>query len=307
MKKLFGLLTLALAGTACQQQAPVTQGAAAETAPPALLVVNKTSSPATVVETAPPPVLPVVNKTNRPATASPLTSAARDLLRRYDLSALFGIPQGPEHNLQPHVLNGFFGAAHRRIEVLFTDMRRDASQPNVYYLSGKNRHKGVITPFAGTLTITKVVRQPGHTNKELVDDEYDLLSNEPYAYTAVGQFVLREDSTREQAGMFRGEAAIDWAIIEGKLRQHTQTDRTLTQGGLLKFEGTWSRYHSAEAKPVVWVESVFGFNGSRNIIKDLQFADRNLSFNPKYAKLGWNEFYENDEWWADTPKATSSL
>jgi len=288
MKKLLALLALALAGTACQQQAPTTQAAAAP-------------------ETAAPRLVPVVNKTNRPAPAavSPLSATARELLRRYDFSPLLGMSQG-EGDPRPHRQDGFFGAAHRRIEVVFTDVRRDENQPDIYYLRGKNRYKGTITPFAGTLTIVKVVEQPKLTRTDMAGAEDDP-QNEPYAYTAVGRFVLREDSSRQQSGVFRGEAALDWAVIAGKLQQYTQTSRTLTQGGNFKFEGTWTQYGATEAKPVVWVENIFGFDQSRHILKDFVFGERDPEFNPKYAKLGWNEYWTNDEWWADAPKPTASL
>ena len=46
---------------------------------------------------------------------------------------------------------------------------------------------------------------------------------------------------------------------------------------------------------------------SPSLIKDFGIGDRGAQVNPKYAKLGWNELWENDEWWADSPKPKLSL
>ena len=40
---------------------------------------------------------------------------------------------------------------------------------------------------------------------------------------------------------------------------------------------------------------------------DLYLGERDVYINPKYAGLDWNEAWENDEWWADSPKPKLSL
>lgn len=42
-------------------------------------------------------------------------------------------------------------------------------------------------------------------------------------------------------------------------------------------------------------------------LKSLRLGDRSEEINPNLAKLGWNEAWENDEWWATSPKSSLSL
>ena len=39
----------------------------------------------------------------------------------------------------------------------------------------------------------------------------------------------------------------------------------------------------------------------------LGIGDRSEEVNPNLAELGWNEAWENDEWWADSPKPSLNL
>jgi hypothetical protein len=43
------------------------------------------------------------------------------------------------------------------------------------------------------------------------------------------------------------------------------------------------------------------------VFKDFMLDERMGQINPKYAKLGWNEFWSNEEWWADSPKLGLSI
>ena len=51
-----------------------------------------------------------------------------------------------------------------------------------------------------------------------------------------------------------------------------------------------------------WVSAV-----APDVFKDFMLDERMGEINPKYAKLGWKEFWTNDEWWADSPKPKLTL
>lgn len=282
MKKLFGVLVLAMAGTACQQQAPPTQHVA-DAAP--VSTVSTDNRVAAAVAS---------------AAGAPLAPGQQRLLQQHDLSLLLETTADRGPNGSIHVFNGFFGPSHRRIEVIFTEVQRDANQPTRYYLRGKNRYKGIITPFAGTFTITQLADQPHFTKQELAEG-YDREVNQASLYTAVGYCVLREDSTYKNSGVFRGQLALDWWVNpDGELRQSSRTSRTLTQNGGIKFDGQWLPYGQATAKSVVWVEDIFAYGP--HILNNFAIGERDPDFNPKYAKLGWNTYWTNDEWWGDSTK-----
>jgi hypothetical protein len=276
MKKLLGIFALAAAGTACQQTQP-TQAIAAIAERP-----SQAAAPASVAEEAP---------------------AIPQFLAQHNLASLLQTVTDIKSAGGPHIYNGFFGPSHRRIEVVFTQVSRDEDRPNVYSIQGKNRYKGVITPFGGTLVLTQLVEQPHYSKRELAgtDDPMGYLDpglDKLPMYTAVGSFVLREDSAHKNAGVFRGHAALDVYLDPTHgLRLASRTGRTLTRSGNAKFEGTWLPYGAASPKPVVWVEDIFSYGP--HILNNFSVGERDPDFNPKYAKLGWNTYWTNDEWWTE--------
>ena len=279
MKPLPAFLALALAGTACQPQASAPQVLAAGLPKAAL---DKTAAP----------------------PADSLTASQRRLLQQHSLADL--LETNPTHNPKVRSFDGFFGADHRHIEVIFTEVRQDASQPNRYYLQGKNRYKGQITPFTGTLLLTRLADQPRFTDQEVAKGFTTSEHNQAAMFTALGNFVLRQDSTAKNAGVFRGRVAIDWWVNpQGEVREESRTRETLTQDGGIKFEGRWTPYGPAAPQPVVWVADIFSY-GPR-VLQDFGVGERTPNFKSKYARLGWDDYWKNDEWWADTPKPTATL
>ena len=84
--------------------------------------------------------------------------------------------------------NGFYGEDHYRIEFLFTACVRDAKDPTLYRISGKNRHKKEITPFSGTFRITQLSE---FTDPNL--DTAEINSMEVLKmYAAQGEFELKK-------------------------------------------------------------------------------------------------------------------
>ncbi len=281
MKKLLGLLALA-AGTACQPQASSRQTQVATGAP------DSSSTPVGAAEATEPGV--------------------PSLLAKHNLTSLLQTVAGVEAAGKEHIYNGFFGPEHRRIELVFTNVQRDPARPNVYHIQGKDRYRGLITPFSGTLEFTQVVEQPRYTKKEIaalrageVDyagDDYYTEENKHQLYTTAGIFKLREDSTHKNSGVFRGVVALDlYPDPKNGLDLVSRTDRTLARGSKAKFEGTWTRYGTATStsKPVVWVEDIFAYG--EHVFNNFTVGMRDIDFNPKYAKLGWNTYWANDEWW----------
>lgn len=128
MKNIFTFLTLAVAGTACQHQAPPTRAVAV--APISAKVIPKTS-----------PLVPI-----SAIMADTLTAPMRSLLQQYNLAALWR-GQEPEARDSVEVLDGFFGFDHYRISFVFTRARQDSVDPAIFHVSGKSRYKQHITPF----------------------------------------------------------------------------------------------------------------------------------------------------------------
>lgn len=210
-----------------------------------------------------------------------------------------------EHDLVPllqtvtasnaHAQNGFFGPEHRRIELVFTEVRRDPSQSNRYYLRGKDRYKGRIVPFVGTISLLRFGQQPANTAYKRVR-----------TYSAEGRFELREDSTYAGAGMFQGRVNIDYLLENGVLYVESECEQMPSRGGGIKYEGTWTSGRTHRATPVVWVEDIIRYGNENKVLPEFGFVERHPYFNPKYARLGWDNYWQNDEWWADAKRKTAA-
>ncbi|WP_400190583.1 hypothetical protein [Hymenobacter sp. B81] len=226
-----------------------------------------------------------------PAAPAPqLTADMRALLRDYDLSPLW---QTPVENGRS--LDGFFGADHYRLELVLLAVRKDSLRPELYHIQGKNRFKKRITPFAGTLTLHQLQDLPL---------EREEAGEDARAYTATGTFELRENPGRAGAGRFAGTVATDFRLqpsAQGGLQlwYGTGTDHSPTQGSGFKFEGQWTAYQGGAGKPCVWADQFLVIGSS--VLKDFVVGERDVNINPRYAKLGWDTYWENDEWWATAP------
>ena len=243
------------------------------------------------------------------------TSPLRELLSKLDFTPALQTVRVGDKNFASHAQNGFFGPDHYRIEMAFTEAWRDAANPAVYHLRGLDRYKRVITPFAGTLTLTQVVAQPDHSAQDRAElisigvEEESLakyMTDLPDLYTAKGDFVLVEDSSRRNAGTFRGRFALDFQLDPHTkaIKLQGQTIHSPAKGGLIKYEGTWTNAATKQTKPVVWVEDIFGY--AQHVLNNFTVGEREVDFNPKYARLGWNSYWENTEWW-DRGKKTAEV
>jgi hypothetical protein len=212
------------------------------------------------------------------------------VLAAHDLSVLFRYD-----SLQNPIQNGFFGPNHYRIEMLFTSVRQDSTQPNVFHITGKSRHKKVITPFTGTLNLTKMWHQKSTG---------DILPAQ-MPYEVQGTFDLREDAGSKYAGRFTGQSKLYFALDEsGDLDWGYQLgyERAGTAG---LFQGMWQPYAHQAAQPVMWAQNIELI--AEKVLPNFNIGERETVVNPKYAKLGWNNYWENDEWWAATPTPALSL
>jgi hypothetical protein len=194
--------------------------------------------------------------------------------------------------------NGFYGDDRYRIEFIFTEMIKDAKDPSLYRVKGKNRFKKTISSFSGTMKIgqLRAFVDPNLDTSEIANLGYERM------FTAAGTFELFEDSTLNTSGFFRGTFQTDF----GKLKDGTTdlwfyTDETATKGCGFLFDGYWTSYKNAtNSKPVIWSRDIFRIGN--DILKDFSYGERDVEINPAYRNLGWDNFWDGEEWWNDAPK-----
>lgn len=225
----------------------------------------------------------------QPKTApSPAASKAQAFFRRVNLAPLlrFNPAEGSSA-----VMNGFYSYEYWRLEFVLLSVKRDAKQPNVYHVRGKSRLKRRVTPFSGTITLTGYAALPK-------PNLYDLPYQPWRPATVSGTFAFRETSGRR--GVFSGQVDMDVAPDRDRqVRSWCCSPDNETRGGGILFEGQWRS--GKEQVPVIWKDDLFGL--ARQILTDFEIGSRDVEINHKYARKGWDTYWENEEWWAESPVA----
>jgi len=225
-----------------------------------------------------------------------VAETADRVLADYDLAKLW-LPD--TENGEAPVYNGFYGPDRYRIEMYFASVTKDTQRPNVYHVRGKSRYKKSITPFAGQI-ILDTIRQ--FTDPNLSEEGLKQMKAE-YLYTAKGTFAFQEDSNYGGSGVFAGKIKLDFAThtTEGvSLWYYSETEDA--QGAGFLFDGNWTSYKTGKSKPIIWASDIFMI--ANGILKDFSIGERDVVINPKYRKLGWDNFWENEEWWNEPAGTT---
>lgn len=196
--------------------------------------------------------------------------------------------------LQEYPANGFYGDDRYRIEFVIQEVKRDESDARLYHVKGKNRFKKTITPFKGTIRLKTV--------SEMIDPNIDTTeTGDLYfvkTYCVGGEFELKEDSTLQTSGIFKGNMNIDFATkVDGGNELWFFSPETSAKGAGTKYDGTWTSYKKDMTKPVIWAADLFQF--ANTILKDFAIGERDVEISKEYRHLGWDNFWENDEWWVD--------
>jgi hypothetical protein len=207
-----------------------------------------------------------------------------------------------EAGARPLILDGFYGADHRHIAVIFERVEPDTRQPGLFRVHGRTRYKKNITPFDGTLTVT------GLKALNVPLDLDSATQARARAYTATTSFELREDATAAGAGIFRGTALMDFYRLSsgelGLVQEMSGSDLPTGGGGLL-FRGNWQSVRTGRQQEVAF--ATYAQAVVPDAMQDLYIGERGETINPKYAGLDWSEAWENEEWWAKPTKPALSL
>jgi hypothetical protein len=300
MIKYATLLALAYISVACQPQAATTTSATTASSTPAT-----TTQPASPTKSEPP--LPSLF-----AAADTLTPPMRALVRTQDLSKLwqnFGhYREGTQEGFE-----GFFGPDHYHFAMVFTQVTRDPANPAVYHVAGKSHYRKNIRPFTGTLTVRQVasLAYPGFLQSLANQQEKAADSLSGRTYTARAQLQLQEERL-DNSGLFEGEVLLDFYVVPAQkpgfvyVFDHEGTDERLpTRGAGLLLRGNRRNVTTGQVKSFIVAPDVSAV--APYVFKDFMLDERMGEINPKYAKLGWNEYWNNDEWWADSPKPSLNL
>ncbi|MBK9489131.1 MAG: hypothetical protein IPO07_10230 [Haliscomenobacter sp.] len=121
-------------------------------------------------------------------------------------------------------------------------------------------------------------------------------------YSANGKFTLAEDSLKKYSGRFTGKMQMDFASYDKAPTEIWFFSETPNQGSGIRYDGLWTSYKTGKSKPVIWSKDLFRF--ANDILEEFSIGERDVEINEKYRKLGWDNFWENEEWWAASKKVT---
>ena len=193
---------------------------------------------------------------------------------------------------------GFYGEDRYKIEFYFSAVTKDEKDPFLYHVVGKNRHKKVVSEFKGTFRIDSLaqVTDPNLDTEEVGDMGVQRI------YSANGKFTLAEDSLKKYSGRFTGKMQMDFGAYDKAPIELWYFSETPNQGSGIRYDGTWTSYKTGKSKPVIWSKDLFRF--ANDILEEFSIGERDVEINEKYRKLGWDNFWENEEWWAESKKVT---
>ncbi|MBO2011660.1 hypothetical protein [Hymenobacter negativus] len=229
------------------------------------------------------------------APGAVLSNAARQaFLARTNLGKLW------QHHAQSgteDVLNGCFGYDGRRLEFVFTTVQADAKSPGRYLVAGKFRCYGDVTPFRGSIELQQVQR----LTTDLAAPTEITEAKAP-TYCATGSFALQATSQRGLGGQFNGRLALDFTLTpSNQARLAPYTTNPATRNGGLLFDGQWRENATTETTvPAIWKQ---GIAVTQQVLSRFQIGERDVFINPQYARVGWDNFWKNEEWWAEKPVA----
>ena len=295
MRKYLALLALALASVACQPQAA--QTTAATVTPKPAASITQPASPAAARPT------PVV-------LADSLTPEMQATLRRVKLGSLW---------TGAGVLDGFFGRDPQRLSLVMLQATRDSLRPGLFHVVGKTRYQKQIANFSGDLQITRLADYYDQGRLLTQDDDSfiqdttaggngDILNARAYSASAAFAFSGKAPASYRLTGRAtldfwltdQGKAGILFAPCEG-----CTDDKVASKGSALLLRGKWLDANIKRPRDFVVCRDVFFI--ANDLIANFGIGDRGAQVNPKYAKLGWRDYWENDEWWADSPRPSLSL
>jgi hypothetical protein len=194
--------------------------------------------------------------------------------------------------------NGFYGTDHYRIEFVFNEVEKTVNDSRVYRIEGKNRYKKTISKYAGLMEVTKV--------SEFTDPNLDSLAlanmDIAHAYCVEGTFRFDEDAALKSSGRFTGTFKLDFAILKtGEVQAWYYSYQAPTKGAGYVFTGEWSSYtQKMAAKPVFFARDFFMV--ANDILAEFSYGEREVEINPKYRHLGWDNFWDGEEWWTEGGK-----
>jgi len=243
---------------------------------------------------------------------------AKQLLGKLDVDGLISSFRGGDA-----VYNGFLGDNHYRVELYIKTVENDSNNPFLLKVSGKSRYKKNVTPFTGTIDIAQVYSFSDKTyeyktylrKKKKGRDRQFSGDSTTTSYHARGTFAFAEQKNAKGAGVFSGSLFMDFRKDDQSEFNDETNEKDAyslmygsgnnTRAAGLLMEGKWENYAHTSSKPLIAARDLFVF--ANNILEDFSYGSREVEVNKKYHALGWDNYWDGEEWWSDETPAEKTV
>jgi hypothetical protein len=192
---------------------------------------------------------------------------------KYDISTLL---------LPKSEFLGYIGTDYKRIRIYYNSISKDNKKPEIYNvkgtsLVGKNR-----CDFEGRIVI-KQFRE--YENMHFgCDDEHKNAGFKAQGLL-IGEYQFKENQNQKHSGKFEGIVTVFWLVDKSNNIKIDDIEASYSDNYCNnQYVGTWEAYEKGISKTCNWGELRIPFSG------DLDIGAAYFSPNPKYYKLGWEDF-----------------
>jgi hypothetical protein len=207
---------------------------------------------------------------------SPMHPAERlPAYTKYDFSSLW-------REVDSDAVYGFIGPDYQRLQIKLLTIKKSASDPTLYAVTGKTRVLGLVRAFSGTMRLEHIREA---LNRQLPPPEVGGFNTKVTASgVAVGHYVFFEDSTLAKTGVFSGVVATYW-YTDDRRRLHYDSIEGYSDGFTNnQFVGTWTSYNKKQPLRCNWGDFRIPNAGNFDI------GAGEFSPDPKHYAKGWQNF-----------------
>lgn len=186
---------------------------------------------------------------------------------------------------------GIIGKEHQRIKIKLISIKKDQTNLNEYFVSGKSSVKGTICDFYGKVTLTEI-----NEVKELhfgVDDECADKGIKSQGIL-IANYEFKENAKQKHSGIFKGKLYSKWYLNSENQVEYDNIEFISDGYTNNAFIGIWKSYTSQKEKVCNWADYRVP-----NTNLDFDIGAGEFSSSEKYFDRGWSDYklMEVDEWW----------
>lgn len=177
---------------------------------------------------------------------------------------------------------GYIGSDYRRIKVDIKSISKSDKIANLYFIEGNTNVSNNTCDFEGTIIIEQF-REFMHMDYG-VDSMYADAGHKAQGI-AIGKYLFAENPKQKHVGTFQGIITLWWYVDkDGSLHYSDLGKHYSDRFKNNQYVGTWTEYGKTESKTCNWGEYRIPFSD------DLDWGAAHFSVNPKYYKMGWQDF-----------------